>query len=331
MSMKKIKKDIEAISPVVATLMLVLVAVASVTAFYVFQSNWQAEQAKNVDNVDIDSGSPFSIDIAGSSTVYEFMVPAAEAYMDKYAQATVTVSSIGSGAGKNAIIAGQTDMGTMSKAWTTTDSTTYPTIVATTIAYDGVVVVIGDKAVAEHDMTPAMLEALEAVDMQALYNTGMTWGEFKFALDGTYAVGTDAEDIDPVVCYERADESGTEDGFKDLILGKGNPCNSDASATGNQGMIDAIAADADGIGFTSYGMAKANDSMNMFELDGVACTAANIKAEMISGNGYDASRPLVVLTQEDANEYVQNFLEFILEAGNNVEFCADGGFVSLYA
>ncbi len=49
-SIRKIKRDVEAISPVVATLMLVLIAVAACTAFYLWESGWQASTTKNINS-----------------------------------------------------------------------------------------------------------------------------------------------------------------------------------------------------------------------------------------------------------------------------------------
>jgi len=339
-SLKKMKRDIEAISPVVATILLVLVAVASAVAFYVFESTWQEEQSRNLDDVDISTEMDYTLVVSGSSTVYEFMTPAAEAYMAANPEATVSVESIGSSGGIAAIVAGACDIGMISESWSTANAAAYPDIVATTIAYDGVVIVIGDSAMTAHGITASNLKNMTSAIIKNVYNpadtTNDTWGELHHALDHNYVIGTVAGDSDSIVTYQRADGSGTEEVFCQKVLDQAktylDTTGTDATATGNQGMIDAVSANEDSIGFTSYGMTTATDStVNAFYLDGDQCTAATIKAEIASaGTGYEAARPLVILTNGQPSGHIEEFVQFVIDPENNREFCSDSGYVSLY-
>lgn len=59
---KRLVKDAKAVSPIIATLMLVLVAVGSASAFYVFFSGWQSGVEENIGQ---DNNIKASIQVAG--------------------------------------------------------------------------------------------------------------------------------------------------------------------------------------------------------------------------------------------------------------------------
>jgi phosphate transport system substrate-binding protein len=339
-SLRMMKRDVEAISPVVATLLLVLVAVAAATAFFVFESNWQTQQTDKVGNVDIDAGAPYTLKVSGSTPVYEFMAPAAEAYMDEHQNAQVTVDGIGSGAGINAILKGPTgcDIGMISKDWATDSNyASHPEIKATTIAYDAAVIIMDKHAMATHQISAQDLTNMTRSIIADVYNgTIATWGDLADALNTPVDHSADTAGI---VTYQRTDESGTEECFNTKVLfGASGQISlaTDKSVQGNQGMIDAIKGDANGIGFTSLGMANSNSAdIAVFDLNGVHAEVKTVKAEMSNpGTGYAGSRPLQVLVNTNFNEksaQIDAFMAFILEAGNNIEFCADGGYISIYS
>jgi len=329
-SLKKMKRDIEAISPVIATILLVLVAVASAVAFYAFTSAWQSEQTDNLDNVDVNQKT--EIEIAGSTTVYPLMEVAAAAFMDANPALTVSVSGGGSGAGITAAAEKTADIGMISKAW----DGSVEELKHTVIAYDGVVIIIGDAAMTAHGITPAMLQNMNQTIIQGVYGIDddgadpiTTWGQLVDALNGAAAAPADS---DPIVTYERAEESGTEEGFTEFIIGHKNIALDAEGVQGNPGMITAVRGDENGIGFTSYGMAAAEDSgLNAFWFEGVECTPDSVIEQIESKTGYAASRPLVILTNGVPNGIVADFIEFILDEENNLAFCDEVGYISLYA
>ncbi len=105
-SIRKIKRDVEAISPVVATLMLVLIAVAACTAFYLWESGWQNSTTKTMNNSGaLDTSG--TLTVSGSTTVAPFAQLAATEFMQNNSGAQITIDSIGSGAGMTAIEQGQ--------------------------------------------------------------------------------------------------------------------------------------------------------------------------------------------------------------------------------
>ncbi|WP_019176220.1 substrate-binding domain-containing protein [Methanomassiliicoccus luminyensis] len=350
-SMRKMRSDLKAVSPVIATILLVLVAVASAVAFWAIMQSWQDDQSEKLGTVDIgDDTLTGKIKVAGSTTVYPMMDLAAKNFMNINPQVKITVQGGGSGAGVTGVTTGTADIGMISKAWT--DGETYPSIVATTIAHDGVVIIISDKAAEKHGITDAMLEAMETADIMGVYGVAYktsddktlveatttsidTWGELVVALGGTYT-GEDADA--PINTYQRSEESGTEEGFVQKVMGASDKqlpkfCEAEGK-DGNPGMIQAVSADEDGIGFTSYGMAASNSGLMSFWLNGVECTPESVEAELADKNdpeGYDGSRPLVVLTNGAPSGIVKTFIDYILDETNNVAICSAEGYISLYA
>lgn len=329
--MKRIEKDVLAISPVIATLMLVLIAVAAASGFYLWQSGWQQDMQDDVGGVDITN----TLTIAGSSTVYEFMTPAAADYMTENPSYSISISNVGSGAGIVAIGSGTCDIGMASRALKASEIEAYPDLIQTTIAYDGIVMVMNDALSAA--LTTAGINATEmkgitqAIALDVYDGDIDTVGELAHALDATVNATVDTTSL---VTYDRADESGTEDGFAEKMLNSKDffkTNSADVSVTGNQGMIDAMQAGTNmRIGFASFGMAESAD-VDYFGFNGINPSAKAIALGVLDSTNtaaYDASRPLVILTNGEPTGEIQAFINYILEAENNIEFCEDAGFIS---
>ncbi len=108
--MKLFKKDNAGVSPVIATLVLVLVAVAAGVAFYAWQSSWQEENTSNVNSINAEN----QLTISGSTTVYEWTAVAAPLFEEEYPSYQVHYAGGGSTAGKNSIGKGLVDIGSAS-------------------------------------------------------------------------------------------------------------------------------------------------------------------------------------------------------------------------
>jgi phosphate transport system substrate-binding protein len=327
-SLRKLKKDVEAISPVVATLMLVVIAVAAASALYLFMNGWQQDVTDDIGN---GSGVQTSMTIAGSSTVYEFMVPAVEAFESANPNYKIDVQNVGSGAGISAISQQKVDIGMASRALTSAEVTANPNLQQTTIAYDGIVLIISDATATKYGITGAALNAFTPTIVKGVYANDAaydTWGELATAL------GVTSSDSTPINTVDRADESGTEDGFAEMMMSDKSffkTHTADHSVTGNQGMIDYVKNNVDSIGFASFGMASADSSLTVFGFNGVTASATSIKAEVTGATGgYDASRPLVVITYGEPVGDVSMFIKYITTPENNQKFCADAGYVSLF-
>lgn len=350
-SLRKMKKDVKAISPVVATLLLVLVAVASVTAFYLWESGWQSSQS---DKLKGSGDVQYSLTVTGSTTVNEFMNQAAPAFMNKTTNYKVTVESLGSGIGLKAIEQGTCDIGMISDSISAVDSTAlanYPNLVGTTIGYDGVVVFIGTSAAAYHTFGTNAFE-VSAATAKAIYGTSttvptiLTWAQLETAMGWTAAMITaDIHSADNLNVHYRSDSSGTQDAFAEKYMGtKGyfattvwsgyaaNVAYNFVGSTGNTGIITDVAADHDAIGFTSYGIFSTSANVKAATMNNVAPSVATIKAGVSGASGgFSAVRPLILVTMGEPSGAAKVFIDFCTDATNNQKFCASTGYVSLYA
>ena len=296
---KKLVKNAMAVSPIIATLMLVLVAVGSAGAFYVWQSGWQSGIEDKV------SGSgelQASLSIGGSSTVYEFTAVAGEYYMVANPNYKISYQSGGSGAGIAAVGTGAIDIGSASKPLTTEDKNKYPDLnkdgvkdygrelVEHTVAWDAVAVVVSDDNFAAHGLI-----SIDELDLAAVYYANS--GAVPADIPGDVQAGITALDIvtpdgiiqwdelfetpthtiscvgaGDVTIYDRDDKSGTEEVFSKKIIDTDekeletagidttNGAGNSGHYKGNQNLLTAIAKDPDALSFMSYGMAKAGDS-----------------------------------------------------------------------
>lgn len=331
---KRFKNDREAISPVVATLMLVLVAVASVTGFFVFMDSWQNDQEDQVDDADISyEGASFII--GGSSTVYAFSSIAADQYMALNEDIEISVGYTSSGAGLTALKAGAIDMAGYSKALSASETT----VTSITIGYDAAVVIT--SASNTHG-----LQDISAANMLQIYRcNGGVAGTYTLDTDASGSIEWDEVPVstasavimctgtEVVTIYDRSTESGTEEVFAKNMLGLSTATLEESnivtghSMVGNPELIAAVAADAHAIGFTSKGEASTASSVDMMEFNGVEATTSAIKS-----GSYIGARPLNILVMtEDYTGAIKDFVDYCLLDSVNVQICAQSGFVSIYA
>lgn len=199
--MKVFKKNDAGVSPVIATLVLVLIAVAAGVAFYAWQASWQEDTTNKAGEVDGDN----SISIAGSTTVYEFTAVAVPLFEDAYPSYTVHYSGGGSTLGKTAAGTGVVDIGSGSSFMTDFYYESYPDLdgdgekdfghemVETTVAWDAIVPVVPSANV--HG-----LESINSANMLDIYGfVGMdpaTYAAASWAAQGPIWEADDAGDID---------------------------------------------------------------------------------------------------------------------------------------
>jgi len=339
---KKFARDVKAISPVIATLMLVLIAVASASAFYIWQSGWQEEAQDNMGDSEVKT----NMIISGSTTVTPFMEVAAEAFMEENPTYKVTVQGIGSGPGKSATLQGKCDIGMSSSALVAADLEAG--LVQTTIGYDGIVMFVSADT---YDLLDAV--GVSAADiknnvtsafLKSIYTKSSsvdTIGELAHALNTTILANSSATVFETV---DRAEESGTEEGFCKMagLGGIQLPATvssveyaADKSENGNSGVIAYVKTHV-AIGFTSYGMVAEDDNVVHFgykssaQSSGLMPSAANIKSGALGDtSGYGAARLLVVCTLGEPTGDVLYFIEFITNPMNNMDFCDEVGYVSI--
>ena len=366
--MKSLKKQVDAVSPVIATLMLVLVSVGSAGVFYVWQADWQEGTTGSIDTEEIKS----TLQIGGSSTVYPVTVDAAEAFMDEFPQYKVEVKKGGSDSGIIGAGEGILDIGAASKNPGSDDFEKYTDMVVTTIGYDGVVLIT----------TNTDLETMNATVLKTIYsyNGGQTkdstatdyveyGGKFYYDPLGLDTTGTadgvitwnevpvahGSSDLcsgtDPVDVYDRSEKSGTEECFCKKLMDKefGSQITMSGSnaysVMSNQELIDAIAADPNALGFMAYGIAADNDDVEMIPYapytkgdtslvtsdDYVELNNTGIPNFGDIGSGvYKGSRPLNYITDGEPTGLVAKFIQYVLWTENNYAFLNDNAYVSIF-
>jgi len=172
-------------------------------------------------------------------------------------------------------------------------------------------------------------------------------------------------DVSKITAYDRADSSGTEQGFtQKYLLGagylakdaSGNSCGTDnqlescnihvTHETGNPALAAAVAADNTGLGFNSYGQAVAQVGPSLLlagyqtNLKGGAVIQPTVTSVLVDGYrgvnlaaAYGPWRPLEYLTDgvPVPGTVIANYIQFVDGPGVNLALAQATGYISLYA
>lgn len=250
----------DAISPAIASLVLIVVAVVAAAGVGVLTSSMtdttegtMGETTGRVSN---------QIDVQGSTTVLPFAVEAAKEYMKDNA-VEISVAGGGSGHGRSMAKEDKIDIGMASSRAATADiiqegeegAVLYETEVGkrmiVVIANDGGIGAGNVWQVTDNSVASSIAaggRSINISDLVAAYNDG----------NSTYDI-----DSTTFTLYQRGDVSGTEEGFaKYLGLGTGDNDQLPAGATevsGNAGVWNAVTSTTDSIGFVDLGFITDNE------------------------------------------------------------------------
>lgn len=347
MNMRKIKKQAYAVSPVIATLMLVLVSVGSAGAFYVWQSGWQSDVNDKAGSAELQS----QLSIGGSSTVYEFLVVAKEIFEAQNPNFKVDIQKGGSGAGLMGAGLGLVDIGSASSDKSSSFAN-YPDfdrngkkdlgveMVNTKIGYDGVVVVVSDDN--DHD-----LESISRDTLALIYEEIITdWTNVPNATGAT----TFCTESATIETYGRSVHSGTEECFFDKLMDGEVDGAEDQMESGethplpsNQDIVSHLAGNPDGIGFMAKGLVKegsglravpfSEDNSTLKDYGGDELGLPSVKS--IKGdssvNTWPGSRALWFITAGQPTGAAKVFIDFCLRTEANQNICELSDYISLYA
>ncbi len=176
-----------AVSPIVATLVLIVVAVVGAVAVGSIMGTFSSSVSKQANTGNAASASQTEILIAGSTTVYPASVKLAADYENQHPGIKITVQQGGSGAGVQSTALGIADIGAISTYKTLTDAQTanptdqrYQNIQYTQIGGAGVVW-------AENGASAAIVPCY--ADIGAAY-TDATAGAGTTAAHGVIPIGT---------------------------------------------------------------------------------------------------------------------------------------------
>jgi phosphate transport system substrate-binding protein len=307
-----------AVSPIVATLVLIVVAVIGAVAVGTIMGTFSTDVSKQANTGEIAGQASTEILVAGSTTVQ----PASEAWAKDFMKINpsikVSVQGGGTGTGVTSAGMGIVDIGAGSRALKDEEKASYPDLKEWQVGGSAVVVIV------RGDATP----------------TTATQTELKAAFpdvgEPTYI--TSLTSI--AHSYQRAEASGTEETFAKEYLGYKTNASLDhatnvTGVTGNAGMITAIKGGSDRIGFVDYGYAKAaegttSSTVKMLSIDGVKPDSTSIKAALkdtfkgtTTTGAYSKSlaRGLYYFTNGEPSSVVKNFITYAQspEGGARIE------------
>jgi phosphate transport system substrate-binding protein len=333
MNMKKLFNNEAGVSPIVATLVLVVVAIAGAAAVGTILGSFSGDVSDNANSANAMGSASTEILVAGSSTVQPVSELIAKEFMANNPGIKVTVQSGGSDAGIASAGMGIVDIGAASKFMDDAAKKKFPNLQEHVIGGSAVVVIV-NKA---DSPLAANVTSLTRADLKSLYNAIQN--------DATTNVTSGT------IVYQRTEGSGTEETFAKFVeLGSdvdGAKDDTDAvktlqkNAIGNEGVLDAVISTPKSIGFVDYGFAAKNkDKVAIVSIleNGVVYTAddVTIKAavkEQLNGATSSTNwplgskglcRPLVYLTDGQPSSLVNTYLQFAMSPASLESFHGSG-------
>lgn len=293
--MKLLKMNENAVSPIVATLVLIVVAVIGAVAVGTIMGTFSSDVSEQVNTGDVSGSSSMEILIAGSTTVQPVSEILAEAYMTQKPGVKISVQGGGSGAGVTSVGMGIVDIGSASRAVKDAELTKYPSLQTHQIGGSAVVLICSDELsltdVVKYDIVDVYTNGTSA-------NNNMT----------TAGVNT---------AYARAESSGTQDTFLEWLGIDEADLNDDVQrATGNAGVLAAVAGANDAIGFVDFGYAEDAAGIEIVDLDGYDPATKTTILDALSGkNTYPngpkgLTRPLNYITNGNPSAIVKDYINF---------------------
>lgn len=269
---RNLLKDKRGVSPAIASLVLIVIAVVAAAGVGVITNTLNLQTEEQAEGKDLSVAG--KIDMQGSTTVLPFALAAAGTYMEDHPAVEILVSGGGSTHGKSMAKVAKVDIGMASSPATgdiIQDGGKGAVLYETEIGKRMIVVIVNDGSAAENEYNittnTSTTGNIKFADLKALYESGtqVTSGSVNF---------TNA--------FDRSDSSGTEEGFAywlELETGADHQLNKHSSVEGkigNPGVLAAVAANPNSIGFVDLGyVIDSTDAAYKATMNGTAATAAN--------------------------------------------------------
>ena len=230
--------------------------------------------------------SPVTTD--GSTSMEKVIGTLGEAFTEKEG-INVTYNPTGSGSGIQAVSEGRCDIGLSSRALKDDEKAA---LTETVVALDGIAMIVNP----ENPVSDLTVEQIADIYTGKITN----WSEVG---------GNDAE----IVLIGREAGSGTRDGFES-ITGTKDACKLDQELTSTGGVIEAVAGNANAIGYASLSAVEGKDTVKAVTVGGVACTE-----EAVLDGSYAIQRPFVLVTKTDAplSTAAQAFFDYATSTAAN--------------
>ena len=287
--MKLLKMNENAVSPIVATLVLIVVAVVGAVAVGTIMGAFSSDVSEQVNTGDVSGSSSMEILIAGSTAVQPASELLAEAYMAEKPGVKISVQGGGSGAGVTSVGMGIVDIGSASRAVKDAELEKYPGLQTHQIGGSAVVLICSDEL------------SLENVTKEDIANA--------------YENDTFSSNLTGVnTAYARAESSGTQDTFLEwLDIDEAELHANVTRATGNAGVLAGVAGATDAIGFVDFGYAEGAEGIEIVDLaDYVPATSDTILDALSGEDTYPngLTRPLNYITNGNPSAIVKDYINF---------------------
>ncbi len=261
-------------------------------------NNSTTENTGAEDNTGDTTALSGTVNTDGSTSMKDVMGVLIETYGEIQKDVTVNYSGTGSGAGIEAVLAGNVDIGLSSRALKPEEEE--KGAVGHTVALDGVAIVVN----------PANgVEDLSVEQIAQIFKGEITnWSELG---------GEDAE----IAVLGREDGSGTRSAFEEIV-GVDGECKytNEYSSTGD--VIGNVASNPNAIGYAS--LSAVDETVKAVKVGGVECSEATIK-----DGSYEIQRPFLMVTMEGAelSPAAEDFLSYATSA-DVAEYIAAAGAVA---
>ncbi len=281
--------------------------VASVACLFAAASGFAAE---DVPAYKQQPGVAGSINSVGSDTLNNLMAFWSEAFREMYPNVTIQVEGKGSSTAPAALSAGAAQIGPMSRMMKASEIEDFerargfkPTAIA--VAIDCVAVYV-NKDNPVPGLTLPQVDAIFSSTRKLNHDDATTWDEL--GLSGEW-VGRN------ISMYGRNAASGTYAFFKETALFKGDYKNSVKEQPGSAAVVNGIAGDKAGIGYSGIGYRTSEvRALPIAARDGEAFVEPDFKNAM--DGSYPLARLLYVYIPKDPHQPLpaatREFLKFIL-------------------
>lgn len=282
------KDNDKAVSPVVATLVLIVVAIIGAAAVGTMLGLFSNSVSNSASADKVNTASSTAISVGGSTTVEAFSTLAAAAYEAAHQGVQINVQGGGSGAGVVGAGQGVLDVGSTSRPVYSTENLTYPNLQTFEIGACAACFIVNSKLA---------LTTADQKDLATAYGPGTT------TLSTTLGTGTGAPTVD---VYGRESGSGTR-AVVDSWLGSYGTTPGTSSLTegagvsaqsGNQLVESAVDGDQKGLGYVDYGFTVGDNSVTVLGLT----TEDDVVGRQVLGHGGVAKASAITVAPGSIND-----------------------------
>ncbi|MEI6293250.1 MAG: substrate-binding domain-containing protein [Methanomicrobiales archaeon] len=299
-----------AVSPIVATLVLIVVAVVGAVAVGTIMGTFSSDVSKKTNAGDAADASSNTLLVAGSTTMQPVVQVVAGEYMKAHDGIKVNVQGGGSGAGLSGVYNNIVDVGMYSEDMSDATKKSYPEIKQYTVGKGAVVVIMKTGASYPTITFDAIEKAYNHADLTVLGSSVTT-------------------------LYTRIDKSGTADTFGKAfgITNIYNVSSPIKGADGNSDMITKIKGDDHALGFTDfeYVFTDTTKAVTALPITGFPADLSKFddihaveKGTNTTAYPLNLTRNLNLLTNGQPNPVVGNFIQFVQSPNAKTAFNAAG-------